>query len=148
MHFSWQLATFDELSNAQLYAILMARQEVFVVEQYCPYLDADGMDEVAYHLMGWEGDTLLAYLRILPPGITGEAVVIGRVLTVKKARKSGLGKMAMTKGMAHANALFPNKSICISAQTYLQAFYEELGFKFTGKAYLEDGIPHIEMITP
>ena len=148
MNLTWQILSFEDLSRAQLYEILAIRQAVFVVEQYCPYLDADGLDEQSLHVIGTQDLSLVAYLRILPPGILHESCSIGRVLTVDHARGSGIGKELMLQGMAHCNALYPNTKIRISAQTYLRSFYENLGFVFTGKSYLEDGIPHLDMITP
>lgn len=138
---------FQELSIDELYACLQLRQEVFVVEQNCPYLDADGKDQQGWHLMGWQGHTLVAYTRLLPQGVSyPEYVSIGRVLTRQTARRSGLGKALMQASLQHIHRLFPGQPIKISAQCYLIAFYESFGFQCKGTSYLEDDIPHIAMI--
>jgi ElaA protein len=124
------------------------RQEVFIVEQNCPYLDADGRDKDAYHLIGLdEKGQLLAYTRLLPKGIAYEQYVsIGRVVTSPKVRRKGLGKQLMEESIRQANLVFPPADIKISAQCYLIEFYESLGFQSMGESYLEDDIPHIAMI--
>lgn len=139
---------FDQLSLDQLYAIMALRQEVFVVEQNCPYLDADGKDMDAHHLMGIdEKGQLLAYTRLLPKGISYEKYVsIGRVVTSPKARGRGLGKQLMEESIQQARQIFPPADVKISAQYYLIKFYESLGFQSIGESYLEDDIPHIAMI--
>jgi ElaA protein len=139
---------FDQLSLDQLYAIMALRQEVFVVEQNCPYLDADGKDMDAHHLMGIdEKGQLLAYTRLLPKGISYEKYVsIGRVVTSPKARGTGLGKQLMEESIKQAGQIFPPADLKISAQCYLIKFYESLGFQSIGESYLEDDIPHIAMI--
>jgi len=124
------------------------RQEVFVVEQNCPYLDADGKDQASYHLLGFGPDReVLAYTRILPKGISyPEYCCIGRVATAKKARGIGAGKEIMLQSIKLCKEVFPEQKIKISAQTYLDKFYTELGFQYTGDSYLEDDIPHQAMI--
>ncbi len=139
---------FDQLSLSQLYAIMALRQEVFIVEQNCPYLDADGKDMDAHHLMGIdEKGQLLAYTRLLPKGIAYEKYVsIGRVVTSPKVRRKGLGKQLMEESIKQAGQIYPPADIKISAQCYLIEFYEALGFQCVGESYLEDDIPHIAMI--
>ena len=127
------------------------RQEVFIVEQNCPYLDADGKDELAFHLLGCnEQGELMAYCRLLPPYLaypTRGDVSIGRVVTAAKVRGSGAGRVLMQTAIQQLPILFGNNLVCrISAQSYLLQFYENLGFYSTGKAYLEDDIPHTEMV--
>lgn len=145
---TFQCLRFQELTLEQLYNILKLRQEVFVVEQDCPYLDADGNDAAAFHLVSWdeEGEAL-AYVRLLPKGVTYEKYAsIGRVVTSKKVRGSGAGKLLMKEAIKSMGELFPGLPVKISAQCYLLKFYKELGFDPVGEEYLEDDIPHIGMI--
>ena len=123
------------------------RQEVFVVEQDCPYLDADGKDQNAWHLLGYDEGQLLAYARIVGKGVSYEKYPsIGRVVISKKARGLGYGKLLMQVSLRECERLFGKIDIKISAQTYLLKFYNELGFQEVGEGYLEDNIPHIAMI--
>ncbi|MFP2927307.1 GNAT family N-acetyltransferase [Pyxidicoccus sp. 3LG] len=150
---SWQWKTFRELTLDELYALLALRQEVFVVEQRSIYQDVDGLDGAAHHLLAYEDADgtpfLAAYLRILPPGVKfpGESS-LGRVVTSPRARGRGLGREVVERGLARLEDLFPQTPIRISAQHYLQRFYEEAGFHAEGDVYDEDGIPHIEMVRP
>ncbi len=140
---------FNELTLDQLYAIMVLRQEVFVVEQDCPYIDADNKDQDSYHLMGWnEENQLVAYTRLVPKGISYEDYIsIGRVITSKLVRKQGVGIELMKKSIDKIRELFgTNEPIKISAQVYLLRFYNSLGFKEKGEEYLEDGIPHTAML--
>ncbi len=134
----------------ELQRIHMARQQVFVVEQDCVYLDADEADEVCWHLAAWrEGAAeLLAYARIVPPGVKYAETSIGRVITSAAARGSGLGRELVRRAVAQAEAIFPGQGIRISAQAHLARFYAGYGFVTVGNEYLEDGIPHIEMHRP
>jgi ElaA protein len=139
---------FDQLLPAELYEILALRQEVFVVEQNCPYLDCDGKDQQSWHLMGRnEAKQLTCYTRLLPPGLSYPGYAsIGRVVTSPLARGTGAGKILMERSIEFCNHLFGPGPIKISAQSYLLKFYEGLGFTSTGEEYLEDGIPHTKMI--
>jgi ElaA protein len=143
----WHCALFSELSPKALYEILKARAEVFVVEQRCAYLDLDGIDEHAHHLVlqNERGD-LLAYARLIPPTVKFEEASIGRVLTTQRARGNGYGRLLMRESISRLNALYPNSPIRISAQAYLEAFYNSFGFVRISDEYDEDGIPHIEML--
>lgn len=146
MTIDWRLYEFRELRTDMLYQIMAARQEVFVVEQNCAYQDADGYDAQALHLCGfWQGN-LVAYARLFAPGRKYPEASIGRVLTLKSIRRQGAGKQLMTEAFAYCRQLFPGASIRISAQSYLETFYSELGFKSVSEQYLEDGIPHQEML--
>lgn len=141
---------FDQLSTAQLYEIMALRQAVFVVEQNCPYLDADGHDQVAFHLLCQHRDgTLVAYTRLFGPGsyYPGYAS-IGRVATADSVRGTGLGRNLLQESIRQIGLLFNSPGIKISAQSYLIKFYESFGFISVGEEYLEDGIPHISMIRP
>ena len=142
---NWMLKKFDELSLRELYAILHLRCRVFVVEQNCVYLDPDGKDEAAWHLIGIEDDELIAYARIFPPGLAYHDPSIGRVVTAPEKRRSGLGRELMDQSLKICEKLFGKTSITLSAQVYLMRFYESLGFFATSDEYLDDGIPHIKM---
>ena len=145
MNLNWVIKKFDELSPHELYAILQLRIEVFIVEQHCPFQDADGKDQSAYHLMGWQDDLLAAYTRIVAPGIVYECPSIGRVVTSPKARKKGLGRLLMEKSIGETVSLYGPVDIRIGAQVYLKEFYTSLGFIQSSEIYLDDNIEHIEM---
>ncbi|MBL0055913.1 MAG: GNAT family N-acetyltransferase [Chitinophagaceae bacterium] len=146
MPLNWTLKKFDELTTAELYAILRLRNEVFVVEQNCPYQDADDRDQVSWHFCGWDGGTLVAYTRLIPPGLAYPEASIGRVVTSPAYRKTGAGRALMQHSIEKTFSLFETDAIQIGAQLYLKKFYESLGFVPIGEGYLEDGIPHIHMI--
>lgn len=147
MALRWVYKSFDLLSPNELYDILYLRSKVFVVEQQCIYLDLDYNDSQAFHLMGFlPGETLAAYCRILPPGVTFPHASIGRVLTSPACRGMGFGKELMIRAIETTLHQFEVNVIQIGAQAYLRKFYSNLGFKEMGPEYLEDGIPHIPMI--
>ena len=139
---------FQNLTVQELYELMRLRQEVFVVEQNCPYLDADGLDQNAWHLLGWDdAGQLLAYTRLLPLDLPFPAYTsIGRVVSAPAARGTGAGREVMQRSIELCRHLFGKHSIKIGAQTYLLKFYKSLGFVSTGEAYLEDGIPHTKMV--
>ena len=116
-----------------------------MVEQNCVYLDADDKDLKAYHLVLWQDQEVAGYTRLLPPGISYDAMSIGRVLTTSQFRKHGLGKTLMQHSIEQCRLLFGAGNIVIGAQLYLKAFYESLGFMQEDEIYLEDNIPHIQM---
>lgn len=146
----WQWSAFAELSLDDLYTILQLRQMVFVVEQACPYLDADGYDNRAWHLLGWatvnETRILAAYARIFAPGIKYAESSIGRVITHPQVRGTGLGEALMSEALRRIEQLAPGGAVRIGAQMYLERFYEKAGFLRVSAPYDEDGIPHIEML--
>lgn len=142
---TWICKIFDELSPHELYAILQLRSEVFVVEQNCAFQDIDGKDAGAHHLMGWEDHKLIAYARIMGPGISYVESSIGRIVTSPGSRRMGIGKELMQQGISKLYALHGKTVIRIGAQYHLKKFYESFGFLQMGKKYLEDGIEHIEM---
>lgn len=142
MNLSWHVRRFDELTVAQLYAIVALRERVFVVEQGCMYLDADGKDLCARHLWAEAGGELVAYCRIIPAGEKYDEVSIGRVIVSHAHRGSGLGKQLMQRAFA---AIGP-AAIRIGAQSYLETFYRDLGFVPASEPYVEVGIPHLEML--
>jgi ElaA protein len=146
MAFTWKLATFDQLSTHELYAILRLRSEVFVVEQNCVFLDMDDKDQPSLHLMCWDNDHLAACCRLVPPGIAYEEASIGRVVSSPARRGQGAGLQMMQHAIQHTCDLFEVDTIKIGAQLYLEKFYGSLGFVSIGDTYLEDGIPHIHML--
>ncbi len=142
----WTYKKFDELTTQELYTILQLRNEVFIVEQNCPYQDLDEKDQSSYHLCGWKDEQLVAYVRIIPPGICYEQASIGRVVTSPSFRKNGAGKILMQLAIDKTLETFNVTQIKIGAQRYLLEFYTSLGFKTTHEEYLEDGIPHVKML--
>jgi ElaA protein len=142
----WKCKSFNELTNEELYKILQLRNEVFIVEQNCPYQDCDNKDLKSFHLTAWEGDSIVAYSRILPPGISySNAASIGRVVTSSSARGQRLGKELMSRSLENLYRLFGHVPVTIGAQLYLKKFYESFSFLQQGDIYLEDGIQHITM---
>ena len=146
MNITWIYKAFNQLSPFELYAILQLRNEVFVIEQQCIFQDADNKDPLAWHVMGWEGDHLVAYTRLVPEGVAYAESSIGRVVTSPKMRKQGLGRILMQESVEILYKLWGRKAIKIGAQLYLKSFYESIGFQQTSDIYLEDGIEHIEML--
>jgi len=142
---TWIYKSFNELTPQELYAILKLRSEVFVVEQNCVYLDTDNKDQQSFHLCGWKENDLIAYARILPPGLAFEEASIGRVVTNPVYRKTGAGRVLMHHAIERTLSQFDVSEIKIGAQLYLLNFYTSLGFQISGPEYLEDGIPHVEM---
>ena len=146
------LQSFDQLTARELYAICQAREAVFVVEQACAYQELDGLDNDCLHLQCWDTATsherqLAAYARIIPPTIHSMGMpAIGRVLTKKDYRGRDLGRELMQQAIGICHSRYPTQTIYISAQTYLLEFYQSLGFVAQGDVYLEDDIPHIEML--
>lgn len=139
---------FHELTLDELYDTMTLRQAVFAVEQNCVYLDADGKDQTAWHVLGKNaaGD-LLAYARLMPQGIAyKEYASIGRVLSAQAVRGTGEGRHLMAVSIQKAEQLWPGVTLKISAQVYLLQFYQSFGFRPQGETYLEDGIPHIAML--
>ena len=134
---------FNEIDIKTLHNIFLIRAEVFIVEQQCAYQDIDGKDTNSIHIIGKKKEEIIAYSRIM--NLNNDFCSIGRVLVKKDLRKKGLGIKLMKKSIEEATKIYNKKKIKISAQEYLKNFYEDLGFKHTGKRYLEDGIPHIEM---
>ncbi|HEY1818144.1 MAG TPA: GNAT family N-acetyltransferase [Kofleriaceae bacterium] len=137
----WHDKSFDELTVLELYSIVALRERVFVVEQRCAYLDADGYDLRARHVWAADGNAIVAYLRVVPAGVKRAEASIGRVVVDESARGTGLGRELMRRGIAMVDG-----PIRIGAQAHLQAFYTELGFATVSAPYDEDGIPHVEML--
>ena len=142
MQLRWHERAFSELTVDELYAIMALRERVFIVEQKCPYLEADGLDPRARHVFAEDAGELRAYLRILPPGTAYDEHAIGRVIVATVARGTGLGKELVRRGIAIVGDL----PIRLHAQAHLEKFYRELGFVPTTDVFDEDGIPHVEML--
>ncbi len=145
----WECCSFDELSPGDLYAAMALRQRVFVLEQNCAYLDADGSDPKAHHLFGWkrgdEWQRLVAYARLFPPRVKYAEASIGRVATHPDARGTGLGQTLMTEGIRLIEEKGWGSEIRIAAQMYLERFYEGFGFRRVTEPFLEDDIWHVDM---
>ena len=144
----WRWCRFDALDVFELQNIYAARQQVFSIEQHCIYLDVDGYDEAAYHLAAWSAEHRLplAYARLLDPGRKYLEASIGRVITTAPGRGLGLGRDLVGRAIAHCAEVWPQSGIRISAQSRLERFYAGFGFAVVGERYLEDGIPHTEMV--
>ena len=142
----WQSKAFDRLTVNELYEVMRLRMAVFVVEQQCWYQDADGLDASCVHLLGrLPSGELACYLRIVPPGLRYAEPSIGRVVVDSHFRGSGIGRALMIRGIEITEATYPAFGIRLSAQKYLERFYQSLGFISEGDDYLDDGIPHVEM---
>ncbi len=138
--------TFNELTTEELYDLLQLRSEVFVVEQDCVYQDVDGKDQKALHILGYNAQKLVAYTRIFKPGYYFKEASIGRVVVRAHERKFKYGYTIMNASIEAIKNQYNETTIRISAQTYLKQFYNNLDFYEVGEEYLEDGIPHINMI--
>ncbi len=141
--FSWY--EWAALTPDVLYSILRLRSAIFVVEQDCVFPDMDGRDPLCEHLCGWDGVRMVPYLRLVPRGVRTPEVALGRVVVAQGARKRGLGRAVMLEGLRHCARRYPGQPVKVSAQRHLEAFYNSLGFATVGKAYLEDGIWHVDM---
>ena len=145
---NWSWSRFESLGVDNLYDALALRCRVFVLEQG-PYLDPDGLDRQAWHLLGRDAQgTLQAYLRSVDPGAKYAEPSMGRVVTSPELRGSGLGRRLVAEGVARCDAAWPGQGMRISAQAHLERFYGGWGFVRVGEPYLEDGIPHLEMVRP
>lgn len=142
----WTWHDWATLTPDVLYAFLRLRSAIFVVEQDCVFPDMDGRDPQCEHLCGWDGDTLAAYLRLVPPGARTPEVALGRVVVAPPVRRTGLGRAAMIEGLARCAQLYPGQAVKVSAQQHLEKFYDSLGFVTVGTPYDEDGIMHVDMV--
>lgn len=148
MSITWRFAAFDALSAAELYELLQLRAEVFVVEQACAFQDMDGSDSQAIHVLGAVDGQLVAYARCFPAGIKFPEASIGRVITREPVRGSGTGHELMRQSIACVGQHWGEQPIRIGAQARLEKFYLQHGFLTAGAPYIEDGIPHVEMLRP
>ena len=149
MKLDWSLKAFDDLAPRELYEMLRLRSEVFVVEQDCPYLDADGKDlqPGTLHLFGRDAQgELAAYLRLLPAGVSYDEPSFGRVVTSPRHRGLGLGDEMVRVALGYADSLWPGMPLRIGAQAHLTNYYGKHGFVIDSDEYDEDGIPHREML--
>ena len=147
MKFEHQVKSFQELSLEEFHDIVALRIQIFIIEQNCPYQEVDGKDKLAHHLFFKnEMDEIIAVTRILPQGISYEEVAIGRVVVHEDYRGTGLGNQLMADSMNFVRDKYGEVPVRLSAQKHLENYYGNHGFKSTGKEYLEDGIPHVEML--
>jgi len=147
MTLTWHHSEFDQLTVTDLYQILKLRQDVFVIEQECIYPDIDNMDSRCLHVFGKDRDSVIkAYLRIIPPGVKKNLPALGRVVVSPDARGNKTAYSLMKEGILISDQIYPGMDLFISAQQYLETFYLKLGFIKISDMYLEDGIPHIDMV--
>jgi len=146
----WQWSRLSDLAPTDLYAVMVVRQQVFVVEQACVFQDADGFDIGSWHLLGWAERLperpLAAYLRVVDPGGKHPEPSIGRVVTAPAFRRTGLGRALMAEGIARTAIAWPGQAVRIAAQQRLEGFYASMGFRTVSMPYDEDDIPHVEML--
>jgi len=146
LHWTW--TRFDDMGVHALHDALALRCRVFVVEQKCPYQEVDAADKQSWHLLGRAAPDgpVLAALRVVDPGVNYAEPSIGRVVTAPEARGGGAGRTLMQEGLAQCQKLWPGRAVRIGAQAHLQRFYGGLGFVTVSPEYLEDDIPHVEML--
>ncbi|WP_440589685.1 GNAT family N-acetyltransferase [Pseudoalteromonas pernae] len=147
MTIDWTCKSFSQLDTVELFSLMRARVDVFVVEQNCPYPELDDADinEHTQHIIGYVDNELAVYARCL---IKGNMVAIGRVLVVASQRGKGFAHTLMNQALHVCQESFPNRQVVLSAQTYLLDFYQQFGFVTQGEPYLEDGIEHQDMMLP
>lgn len=145
---SWQTKAFKDLTVDEFFEIIQLRTEIFVVEQNCPYQEVDEKDRKSFHLFGKTSNgQIIAVSRILPPGVSYQEISIGRVALKKEARGKGIADEMMKETFKFIESRFGKQAVRISAQHYLLNFYNKHGFTPIGEIYLEDNIPHVEMLT-
>ena len=146
----WQFERFDDLPIRDWYAASTARVDVFVMEQNCPFQDNDGADFFSWHLLGWDETNgareLAAYCRIVDAGVKFVEPSIGRVVTPRVFRSKGYGRELMAEAVRRHGNLYPGRPNRIGAQQRLEKFYQAFGFETASEMYIEDGIPHVEMV--
>ena len=144
LHWTWK--RFEALSLDELYDALALRCRVFILEQG-PYQDPDGLDRASWHLLGRdEAGALQAYLRVVDPGAKFTEPSMGRVITSPEVRGTGVGRLLVAEGVRRIDETWPGQSNRISAQAHLADLYGSFGYSIQGSSYLEDGIPHVEMV--
>ncbi len=146
MDIDWRFAHFDQLAPREVHDLYRLRIEVFVLEQECPFQDVDGADPECWHLLGRREGELVAYCRLVPPGLKFAEASIGRVITAAPVRRTGAGKVLMREALERAARLWPGQPIRIGAQAHLRGFYGGFDFVAESEEYIEDGIPHVEML--
>lgn len=142
----WKIKKYEDLTIDELYNILKVRNEVFVVEQNCPYQDCDEKDKRSYHLFLEDNGEIIAYSRIIEKGVSYDEVSIGRFLVQKKHRRMGFAREMLSKAIKFVEESLNENAIRISGQVYIKEFYKSFGFKEVSDVYLEDNIPHVEML--
>ena len=142
----WKIKKFNQLNTLELYDILKAREEIFIIEQECLYYDIDSKDLDAIHIFAMEEGQVACYLRILGRGTRYDEVSIGRVITRPAYRRKGYGEQMMKRAIQYVEEVMGESEIRISAQTYLEKFYGNVGFEVVSDVYLEDGMDHFEML--
>lgn len=142
----YKIKTFEELNTKELYSILRLRSEIFVVEQNCVYQDLDNKDLSGYHLMAIDNNEIVAYLRVLPKGVSYKEISIGRFVVRKDYRRKNLGLALLNKALKFIQEDLNEKDVRISAQVYVKELYKKAGFIEASEEYLEDNIPHVEML--
>ena len=152
LQLTWQFKRFDDLPIRDWYTVSAERIDVFVIEQNCPFQENDGADLHSWHLLGWDASSgrraLAAYCRIVDPGVKYPEPSIGRVVTPRAYRMRGLGKVLLAEALRRHDQLYPGQPSRIGAQQRLEKFYQGFGFRTSSEMYMEDGIPHIEMLRP
>ena len=143
---SWNIKKFEELTNSELYNLLKERTLEFVVEQNCPYLEVDGKDPFSYHLFKEEEGEIVAYLRVVPAGVSYQEASIGRVFVKKEYRGQGIAGELLSRGLNYIQNELKETNVKIQAQDYLRKFYSSFGFQAVSDTYLEDNIPHVDML--
>ena len=146
--FDWRWQQLEEFEAKDLYQMLALRQRIFVMEQRCIYLDADGVDAITEHLTGYDGDELVACLRLLPPHVKGPEAAIGRVAVARRYRKQGLGRELMRRALQRLRDHHRDPAVYLAAQSHLADFYASFGFEAVSELYDDDGIPHVDMRRP
>lgn len=142
------IKTWEELTKEELYALLRLRQEVFVLEQVCPFVDNDNFDQKSIHVWAEEDGELTAYGRIVPPGTEFKELSVGRFVTAEKYRGKGMGKQIVQACIDEGYRLFGRKPIKITAQWVYVGFYKSFGFEPAGEEFHLDHIPHVHMVKP
>lgn len=146
---NWAWLRFADLGVDNLYDAMALRNRVFAIEQNCVYEDADGVDRRCWHLLGRDREGVLqAYLRVVEPGVKYAEPSLGRVITAPAARRTGLGRVLVAEGLARCDGIYPGRANRIGAQARLAHFYAGFGYTGVGEPYVEDGIPHLEMLRP
>mgnify|MGYP001606276603 CR=1 FL=1 len=146
MTLEWRWYEWQELPPDVLHAFLKLRSDIFVVEQNCVFSDMDGRDPACTHLCGFAGNELVAYLRLVPPGLKSPEAALGRLVVLKTQRGHGHSRRAIEIGLARCAERHPGVAVRIQAQAHLAPFYQSLGFVTHSAEYLEDGIPHVDML--
>lgn len=146
MEFTWKFCSWHDLPKEDLHDILALRVNIFVVEQDCPYPEIDGKDRQSWHLYAIENERIASYLRIVEAGVAYQEIAIGRVVVDEDYRGTGLGHKLMEEAMIRIKDQWGDQPIRLGAQDHLRSYYAAHGFEAQGEVYLEDGIPHIEML--